>query len=109
MGDLKQEDLHRFFHCGVRGGGFNKIRTLGNGNKGSLASGGNNVYPSLIEWIYFLKGVIATLDEKNQSKDVKIKMLLMSKSNYSGHAKINLLKDMMQYDSANTDELGDLL
>ena len=67
------------------------------------------MYPSLIEWIYFLKGVIATLDEKNQSKDVKIKMLLMSKSNYSGHAKINLLKDMMKYDSANTDKLGDLL
>ena len=67
------------------------------------------MYPSLIEWIYFLKGVIATLDEKNQSKDVKIKMLLMSKSNYSGHVKINLLKYMMKYDFSNTDTLGDLL
>ena len=48
-------------------------------------------------------------EEKNQSKDVRIEMLLMSKSNYSGHVKINLLKYMMKYDFSNTDTLGDLL
>ena len=68
--------LEPFSHDSAGGGGLDKDSTFGSSNIGSLASGSDDASLLLISQIYYLKGGITTLEEKNQSNDVRINMLL---------------------------------